>query len=142
MAGYKQIEAHGKQIQEYTPEERAAFEEQRQETLKRRKMLKQTMAPIIYEFLMEKFPVKENGEEKQIDGVELIKRTFRKELAKGGTTAVQMLKVMNDIMQGNPKIVAQFNFNTIDEKDIGTDLKEEFLKLRGNAEDVEVIKND
>ena len=49
---------------------------------------------------------------------------------------------MNDIMQGNPKIVAQFNFNTIDEKDIGTDLKEEFLKLRGNAEDAEVIKND
>lgn len=133
---------HGKQLQEYTPEERAELDRIRTEKLQRKRMLKQSMAPIIYEFLMEKFPVKENGEEKQIDGVELIKRTFRKELAKGGTTAVQMLKVMNDIMQGNPKIVAQFNFNTIDEKDIGTDLKEEFLKLRGNAEDVEVIKND
>ena len=133
---------HGKQLQEYTPEERAELNRLRVEKNQRRKMLKQTMAPIIYEFLMEKFPVKENGEEKQIDGVELIKRTFRKEIAKGGTTAVQMLKVMNDIMQGNPKIVAQFNFNAVNEKDIGTDLKSEFLKLRGNAEDAEVVKND
>lgn len=133
---------HGKQLQEYTPEERAELDRIRTEKLQRKRMLKQSMSPIIYEFLMEKFPVKEDGEEKQIDGVELIKRTFRREIAKGGTTAVQMLKVMNDIMQGNPKIVAQFNFNTIDEKDIGTDLKAEFLKLRGNAEDVEVIKND
>ena len=133
---------HGKQLQEYTPEERAELDRIRTEKLQRKRMLKQSMAPIIYEFLMEKFPVKENGEEKQIDGVELIKRTFRKEIAKGGTTAVQMLKVMNDIMQGNPKIVAQFNFNTINEKDIGTDLKAEFLKLRGNAEDAEVVKDD
>lgn len=133
---------HGKQLQEYTPEERAELDRIRTEKLQRKRMLKQSMSPIIYEFLMEKFPVKEDGEEKRIDGVELIKRTFRREIAKGGTTAVQMLKVMNDIMQGNPKIVAQFNFNTIDEKDIGTDLKAEFLKLRGNAEDVEVIKND
>ena len=36
-------------------------------------------------------------------------RLMRQELAKGGANAIKLLSVMNDIMQGQPKIMNQIN---------------------------------
>lgn len=141
MARRKEDMPHGKRLSEYTPEEMAELQQKRKDANLRKRMLRQSMAPLVAEFLLETFKTKIDGEEKKIDGATLIKLCFRRELEKGGHPAVQMLKVMNDIVQGNPKLVAQFNFNSINEKEIGTDLKEEFRKLRGSAEDAEIVEN-
>jgi len=122
--------------------ERNAIMEKRKQTLARKKAVKQSLAPIVVEFLNQKFPITEDGQTKKIDGAELIIRTARREIAKGGTTAIQMLKVLNDIMQGNPKIIAQFNFNNVEQPTTTAEREEKFKKLMGDkveAEDVEVV---
>lgn len=75
------------------------------------KTLCEALKPVIVDFLNEKFPIKENGKEKNIDGRDLILRLLRTELAKGGKNAITLLKILDDILRGAPTVLAQFNYN-------------------------------
>ena len=69
------------------------------------KAVKVTLNDVMSKFLVEQFPLEDkDGLVERIDGQELILRLMRQELAKGGDTAVKLLRVMNDIMQGQPKV--------------------------------------
>ena len=80
---------------------------------RKNKAIKLTLNDVMSKFLVEQFPLEDkDGLVEHIDGQELILRLMRQEMAKGGDTAVKLLRVMNDIMQGQPKVMQQININT------------------------------
>ena len=84
-------------------------------------------------FLVERFPMEDqDGLVEQIDGQELIVRLMRQELAKGGDTAVKLLRVMNDIMQGQPKVMQQININAHEGNYLSADRMALFDEIMGN----------
>ena len=84
-------------------------------------------------FLVEQFPLEDkDGLVERIDGQELILRLMRQEMAKGGDTAVKLLRVMNDIMQGQPKVMQQININTHEQNYLDKDRMALFDEIMGN----------
>ena len=97
------------------------------------KAAKLTLNDVMGQFLTEQFPLKDSeGLVEKIDGRELILRLMRQELAKGGETAVKLLKVMNDIMQGQPKIMNQINIAAHENNYLDKDRMALFDEIMGN----------
>ena len=99
----------------------------------RNKQTKITLNDVMGQFLVELFPLEDaDGYVEKIDGRELILRLMRQELAKGGDTAVKLLKVMNDIMQGQPKIMNQINIAAHENNYLDADRMKLFDEIMGN----------
>ena len=99
----------------------------------RKKAVKLTLNDVMSKFLVEQFPLEDkDGLVKRIDGQELILRLMRQELAKGGDTAVKLLRVMNDIMQGQPKVMQQININAHEGNYLSADRMALFDEIMGN----------
>lgn len=97
------------------------------------KAVKVTLNDVMSRFLIERFPMEDqDGLVEQIDGQELIVRLMRQELAKGGDTAVKLLRVMNDIMQGQPKVMQQININAHEGNYLSADRMALFDEIMGN----------
>ena len=97
------------------------------------KAVKVTLNDVMSKFLVEQFPLEDkDGLVERIDGQELILRLMRQELAKGGDTAVKLLRVMNDIMQGQPKVMQQININTHEQNYLDKDRMALFDEIMGN----------
>ena len=97
------------------------------------KKVKVTLNDVMSRFLVERFPMEDqDGLVEQIDGQELIVRLMRQELAKGGDTAVKLLRVMNDIMQGQPKVMQQININAHEGNYLSADRMALFDEIMGN----------
>ena len=102
----------------------------------RKKNVKLTLNDVMSRFLVERFPMEDqDGLVEQIDGQELIVRLMRQELAKGGDTAVKLLRVMNDIMQGQPKVMQQININAHEGNYLSADRMALFDEIMGNKPD-------
>ena len=99
----------------------------------RKKAVKLTLNDVMSKFLVEQFPLEDkDGLVKRIDGQELILRLMRQEMAKGGDTAVKLLRVMNDIMQGQPKVMQQININAHEGNYLSADRMALFDEIMGN----------
>lgn len=97
------------------------------------KATKLTLNDVMSRFLVEKFPMEdEDGLVEKIDGQELIVRLMRQELAKGGANAVKLLSVMNDIMQGQPKVMQQINISAHEHNYLDKDRMALFDEIMGN----------
>ena len=97
------------------------------------KAAKITLNDVMGQFLTEQFPLEDkDGLVERIDGKELILRLMRQELAKGGDTAVKLLKVMNDIMQGQPKVMQQINISAHEHNYLDADRMALFDEIMGN----------
>lgn len=97
------------------------------------KAVKLTLNDVMSTFLVEQFPLEDkDGLVEHIDGKELILRLMRQELAKGGDTAVKLLRVMNDIMQGQPKVMQQININAHEGNYLSADRMALFDEIMGN----------
>ena len=97
------------------------------------KAAKITLNDVMGQFLTEQFPLEnKDGLVERIDGKELILRLMRQELAKGGDTAVKLLKVMNDIMQGQPKVMQQINISAHEHNYLDADRMKLFDEIMGN----------
>lgn len=97
------------------------------------KAAKLTLNDVMGQFLVEQFPLKdEDGLVEKIDGRELILRLMRQELAKGGANAIKLLSVMNDIMQGQPKIMNQINIAAHEHNYLDADRMKLFDEIMGN----------
>lgn len=97
------------------------------------KAAKITLNDVMGQFLTEQFPLEDkDGLVERIDGKELILRLMRQELAKGGDTAVKLLKVMNDIMQGQPKVMQQINISAHEHNYLDADRMKLFDEIMGN----------
>lgn len=97
------------------------------------KAVKVTLNDVMSRFLIERFPMEDqDGLVEQIDGQELIVRLMRQELAKGGDTAIKLLRVMNDIMQGQPKVMQQININAHEGNYLSADRMALFDEIMGN----------
>ena len=97
------------------------------------KAAKITLNDVMGQFLTEQFPLEnKDGLVERIDGKELILRLMRQELAKGGDTAVKLLRVMNDIMQGQPKVMQQINISAHEHNYLDADRMKLFDEIMGN----------
>lgn len=97
------------------------------------KAAKITLNDVMGQFLTEQFPLEDkDGLVERIDGKELILRLMRQELAKGGDTAVKLLRVMNDIMQGQPKVMQQINISAHEHNYLDADRMKLFDEIMGN----------
>lgn len=97
------------------------------------KAAKITLNDVMGQFLTEQFPLEDkDGLVERIDGKELILRLMRQELAKGGDTAVKLLRVMNDIMQGQPKVMQQINISAHEHNYLDADRMALFDEIMGN----------
>lgn len=97
------------------------------------KAAKITLNDVMGQFLTEQFPLADkDGLVERIDGKELILRLMRQELAKGGDTAVKLLRVMNDIMQGQPKVMQQINISAHEHNYLDADRMKLFDEIMGN----------
>ena len=102
-------------------------------TRRKNKAIKLTLNDVMSKFLVEQFPLEDkDGLVERIDGQELILRLMRQEMAKGGDTAVKLLRVMNDIMQGQPKVMQQININTHEQNYLDADRMKLFDEIMGN----------
>ena len=100
---------------------------------RKNKANKMTLNDVMGQFLTEQFPLEDkDGLVERIDGKELILRLMRQELAKGGDTAVKLLKVMNDIMQGQPKVMQQINISAHEHNYLDADRMKLFDEIMGN----------
>ena len=100
---------------------------------RKNKATKMTLNDVMGQFLTEQFPLEDkDGLVERIDGKELILRLMRQELAKGGETAVKLLKVMNDIMQGQPKVMQQINISAHEHNYLDADRMKLFDEIMGN----------
>lgn len=100
---------------------------------RKNKAIKLTLNDVMSKFLVEQFPLEDkDGLVEHIDGQELILRLMRQEMAKGGDTAVKLLRVMNDIMQGQPKVMQQININTHEQNYLNADRMALFDEIMGN----------
>lgn len=100
---------------------------------RKNKAIKLTLNDVMSKFLVEQFPLEDkDGLVERIDGQELILRLMRQEMAKGGDTAVKLLRVMNDIMQGQPKVMQQININTHEQNYLDKDRMALFDEIMGN----------
>lgn len=100
---------------------------------RKNKAIKLTLNDVMSKFLVEQFPLEDkDGFVERIDGQELILRLMRQEMAKGGDTAVKLLRVMNDIMQGQPKVMQQININTHEQNYLKADRMALFDEIMGN----------
>jgi hypothetical protein len=100
---------------------------------RKNKATKMTLNDVMGQFLTEQFPLEDkDGLVERIDGKELILRLMRQELAKGGDTAVKLLKVMNDIMQGQPKVMQQINISAHEHNYLDKDRMALFDEIMGN----------
>ena len=100
---------------------------------RKNKAIKLTLNDVMSKFLVEQFPLEDkDGLVERIDGQELILRLMRQEMAKGGDTAVKLLRVMNDIMQGQPKVMQQININTHEQNYLDADRMKLFDEIMGN----------
>ena len=99
----------------------------------RNKQTKITLNDVMGQFLVERFPLEDaDGYVEKIDGRELILRLMRQELAKGGANAIKLLSVMNDIMQGQPKIMNQINIAAHENNYLDADRMKLFDEIMGN----------
>ena len=102
-------------------------------TRRKNKAAKITLNDVMGQFLTEQFPLEDkDGLVERIDGKELILRLMRQELAKGGDTAVKLLRVMNDIMQGQPKVMQQINISAHEHNYLDADRMKLFDEIMGN----------
>ena len=102
-------------------------------TRRKNKAIKLTLNDVMSKFLVEQFPLEDKDVlVEHIDGQELILRLMRQEMAKGGDTAVKLLRVMNDIMQGQPKVMQQININTHEQNYLDKDRMALFDEIMGN----------
>lgn len=100
---------------------------------RKNKAIKLTLNDVMSKFLVEQFPLEDkDGLVERIDGQELILRLMRQEMAKGGETAVKLLRVMNEIMQGQPKVMQQININTHEQNYLDKDRMALFDEIMGN----------
>ena len=100
---------------------------------RKNKAIKLTLNDVMSKFLVEQFPLEDkDGLVERINGQELILRLMRQEMAKGGDTAVKLLRVMNDIMQGQPKVMQQININTHEQNYLNADRMALFDEIMGN----------
>lgn len=122
------------QLDEETRKQRASKAGKKSVIAKRKnKAIKLTLNDVMSRFLAEKFPLQdEDGLVERVDGQELIIRLMRQELSKGGDTAVRLLKVMNDIMQGQPKVMQQININAHEQNYLDKDRMALFDEIMGN----------
>lgn len=99
----------------------------------RKKAVKLTLNDVMSKFLVEQFPLEDkDGLTERIDGQELIIRLMRQEMIKGGANAVKLLSVMNDIMQGQPKVMQQINISTHEQNYLNADRMALFDEIMGN----------
>lgn len=97
------------------------------------KAVKLTLNDVMSKFLVEQFPLKDkDGLVERIDGQELIIRLMRQEMIKGGANAIKLLSVMNDIMQGQPKVMQQINISTHEQNYLNADRMALFDEIMGN----------
>ena len=100
---------------------------------RKNKAIKLTLNDVMSKFLVEQFPLEDkDGLVERIDGQELILRLMRQEMAKGGDTAVKLLRVMNDIMQGQPKVMQQINISAHEHNYLDADRMKLFDEIMGN----------
>lgn len=122
------------QLDEKTQFERRSNAGKKSGIAKRKnKAIKLTLNDVMSKFLVEQFPLKDkDGLVERIDGQELIIRLMRQEMIKGGANAIKLLSVMNDIMQGQPKVMQQININTHEQKYLDADRMKLFDEIMGN----------
>lgn len=122
------------QLDEETKRQRARKAGRMSGIAKRKtKAAKLTLSDVMSRFLVEKFPMEdEDGLVEKVDGQELIVRLMRQELAKGGANAVKLLSVMNDIMQGQPKVMQQINISAHEHNYLDKDRMALFDEIMGN----------
>lgn len=100
---------------------------------RKNKAIKLTLNDVMSKFLVEQFPLEDkDGLVERIDGQELILRLMRQEMIKGGANAIKLLSVMNDIMQGQPKVMQQININTHEQNYLNADRMALFDEIMGN----------
>lgn len=122
------------QLDEETRKQRASKAGKKSVIAKRKnKAIKMTLADVMNTFLAEQFPLEDkDGLVEKIDGKELIIRLMRQEMIKGGANAVKLLSVMNDIMQGQPKIMNQINIAAHEHNYLDKDRMALFDEIMGN----------
>ena len=122
------------QLDEEARKQRASKAGKKSVIAKRKnKAIKLTLNDVMSKFLVEQFPLEDkDGLVERIDGQELILRLMRQEMAKGGDTAVKLLRVMNDIMHGQPKVMQQININTHEQNYLDKDRMALFDEIMGN----------
>lgn len=99
----------------------------------RNKKTKLTLNDVMGQFLVEQFPLEDkDGLVERIDGKELIIRLMRQEMIKGGANAIKLLSVMNDIMQGQPKVMQQINISAHEHNYLDADRMKLFDEIMGN----------
>ena len=97
------------------------------------KAAKITLNDVMGQFLTEQFPLEDkDGLVERIDGKELIIRLMRQEMIKGGANAIKLLSVMNDIMQGQPKVMQQINISAHEHNYLDADRMKLFDEIMGN----------
>ena len=100
---------------------------------RKNKATKMTLSDVMGQFLTEQFPLEDkDGLIERIDGKELIIRLMRQEMIKGGANAVKLLSVMNDIMQGQPKVMQQINISAHEHNYLDADRMKLFDEIMGN----------
>lgn len=100
---------------------------------RKNKATKMTLSDVMGQFLTEQFPLEDkDGLVERIDGKELIIRLMRQEMIKGGANAIKLLSVMNDIMQGQPKVMQQINISAHEHNYLDADRMALFDEIMGN----------
>ena len=100
---------------------------------RKNKATKMTLSDVMGQFLTEQFPLEDkDGLVERIDGKELIIRLMRQEMIKGGANAIKLLSVMNDIMQGQPKVMQQINISAHEHNYLDADRMKLFDEIMGN----------
>lgn len=100
---------------------------------RKNKATKMTLSDVMGQFLTEQFPLEDkDGLVERIDGKELIIRLMRQEMIKGGANAIKLLSVMNDIMQGQPKVMQQINISAHEHNYLDKDRMALFDEIMGN----------
>lgn len=103
------------------------------EVRRRNRQTKLTLNDVMGQFLVEQFPLEDkDGLVERIDGKELIIRLMRQEMIKGGANAIKLLSVMNDIMQGQPKVMQQINISAHEHNYLDADRMKLFDEIMGN----------
>lgn len=103
------------------------------EVRRRNRQTKLTLNDVMGQFLTEQFPLEDkDGLVERIDGKELIIRLMRQEMIKGGANAIKLLSVMNDIMQGQPKVMQQINISAHEHNYLDADRMKLFDEIMGN----------
>ena len=116
-----------------TPEQRLKNAQKSNETKRRRKEKRETMALIYGGFLKDKFEIEIDGKNKKITGAQYCDMIIRKILQRGDNVTVALLKEMREAMQGDTHNI-EININ----KAIASspeDRAREYKKLMGYSDE-------